>query len=73
MTMKSQESSQSVNDNNSPNDGADKDVVIAVMGITGAGKSYFIRQITGNDEVTVGVSQVSCKSTTLLQSRKQLD
>jgi GTP-binding protein EngB required for normal cell division len=30
------------------------EVVVAVMGVTGAGKSSFIRRITANDEVVVG-------------------
>lgn len=31
-----------------------QDVVVAVMGVTGAGKSSFIRRITGDDRVEVG-------------------
>lgn len=30
------------------------EIVVAVMGVTGAGKSSFIRRLTGNDEVVVG-------------------
>jgi predicted GTPase len=29
-------------------------IIIAVMGVTGAGKSFFIRQLIANDEVKVG-------------------
>ncbi|KIM94588.1 hypothetical protein OIDMADRAFT_79278, partial [Oidiodendron maius Zn] len=38
------------------------DVLIAVMGMTGTGKSSFIRQLTGSDEVKVGHSLRSCTS-----------
>lgn len=31
-----------------------RDVVIAVMGVTGAGKSSFIRRVTADDRVEVG-------------------
>ncbi|KAK5222752.1 hypothetical protein LTR72_005589 [Exophiala xenobiotica] len=31
-----------------------RDIVVAVMGATGAGKSTFIRRVTGNDTVVVG-------------------
>jgi hypothetical protein len=30
------------------------EVVVAVMGVTGAGKSSFIRRVTGNDGVLIG-------------------
>ena len=30
------------------------DVVVAVMGVTGTGKSTFIRLVTGNDKIKVG-------------------
>ena len=30
------------------------EVVVAVMGVTGAGKSSFIRRVTGNDNVLIG-------------------
>lgn len=33
---------------------ATPEVVIAVMGITGAGKSTFIKLVTGRDDVVVG-------------------
>jgi septin family protein len=36
-------------------------VVVAVMGVTGAGKSSFIRRVTGNDDVQVGHSLQSSK------------
>jgi GTP-binding protein EngB required for normal cell division len=37
-----------------------EDVVIAVMGVTGAGKSTFISQLT-KEEVVVGHSLSSCR------------
>jgi putative ribosome biogenesis GTPase RsgA len=41
------------------------DVVIAVMGMTGAGKSSFIRRMTGNKSIKVGETLQSGKHTTL--------
>jgi len=38
------------------------EVVIAVMGITGAGKSYFIREVSGIENVVVGDDLESCTS-----------
>lgn len=35
-------------------EGTSEEVVIAVMGVTGSGKSTFIRAMTGNDSVHVG-------------------
>ena len=35
-------------------------VVIAIMGMTGSGKSTFIRLATGRDDVRVGESLASC-------------
>jgi Fe-S cluster assembly ATPase SufC len=65
MTLKKQESDVPSNDNNGPNEDGEKEAVIAVMGITGAGKSYFIQKMTGDQDVVVGDSQMSCKLTTL--------
>lgn len=39
-----------------------KEIVIAVMGVTGAGKSYFIRKVTGREDIDVGDGLESCKS-----------
>lgn len=39
--------------------------VIIVLGPTGAGKSYFINKATGNDDVVVGHSLMSGKSSTM--------
>lgn len=36
-------------------------MVIAVMGVTGAGKSTFVRAASGNDEVVVGHSLEACE------------
>ena len=38
-----------------------QDLIIAVMGITGSGKSTFISRLVGGDEVVVGHSLTSCK------------
>jgi putative ribosome biogenesis GTPase RsgA len=35
------------------------DVVVAVMGVTGVGKSTFIKTITGRDDIAVGHSLIS--------------
>jgi len=35
-------------------------VVIAVMGVTGSGKSTFIQKVTGSESVVVGSNLVSC-------------
>jgi hypothetical protein len=37
-----------------------KEIIIALMGVTGAGKSYFIREVSGNSEVVVGRNLYSC-------------
>lgn len=42
------------------NERGEREVVIAVMGITGAGKSYLIQQITGQP-VVVGEGLEGCK------------
>src|SRR5690349_1484973 len=39
----------------------EKSILIAVMGMTGAGKTYFIKQITGLKEMEVGHRLESCK------------
>ena len=36
--------------------------MIVVMGVTGAGKSYFINQLAGRDMVKEGATLDSCKS-----------
>ncbi|KAG0641238.1 P-loop containing nucleoside triphosphate hydrolase protein [Tuber brumale] len=36
------------------------EVIIALMGVTGAGKSYFIREVSGNSEVVVSGDLHSC-------------
>ena len=36
-------------------------LVIAVMGVTGSGKSNFIRVVSGRDDVEVGDTLRSCK------------
>jgi ABC-type hemin transport system ATPase subunit len=41
------------------------DIIIAVMGMTGAGKSTFIRRITGDQSIKVGHKLSSGKSNTL--------
>jgi ABC-type lipoprotein export system ATPase subunit len=38
----------------SQNASVESEIIIAVMGQTGSGKSRFIKQITGSDEITVG-------------------
>jgi serine/threonine protein kinase len=48
-------------DENGLNEQGEREVVIAVMGVTGAGKSYLIRQVTGQD-VVVGDGIAACKS-----------
>jgi hypothetical protein len=40
----------------------EKDIVIAVMGVTGAGKSTFIKTVSGRDDVIVGDSLSSGSS-----------
>ncbi|PWW78611.1 hypothetical protein C7212DRAFT_21302, partial [Tuber magnatum] len=37
-----------------------EEILIAVMGVTGAGKSYFIREVTGNSDVKVSSGLHSC-------------
>ncbi|KAG0134446.1 P-loop containing nucleoside triphosphate hydrolase protein, partial [Tuber indicum] len=46
----------------SPNVAAGKEILIAVMGVTGAGKSYFIREVSGNSGVKVSGGLHSCTS-----------
>jgi len=45
----------------STNFAEDKDIVIAVMGATGAGKSSFIKTVSGRNDVIVGDSLSSGK------------
>jgi predicted GTPase len=40
--------------------------MILVMGVTGAGKSYFINQLAGSKVVEEGDSLDSCKSSSIL-------
>jgi Fe-S cluster assembly ATPase SufC len=47
-------------DDDGLNERGEREVVIAVMGITGAGKSYLINQITGQP-VVVGDGLEGCK------------
>jgi putative ribosome biogenesis GTPase RsgA len=35
------------------------DVVIALMGVTGAGKSSFISRVTGRDDIKIGYTLTS--------------
>lgn len=35
------------------------DIIVAVMGVTGVGKSTFIKTVTGNEDVVVGHSLAS--------------
>jgi ABC-type transport system involved in cytochrome bd biosynthesis fused ATPase/permease subunit len=44
-------------------------ILIAVMGCTGAGKSSFVRLVTGNNEVKVGHHLTSSKSLKLPNDR----
>ena len=39
-----------------------REVIVAVMGVTGAGKSSFIRRLAANDDVQVGHSLQSSKT-----------
>ena len=41
------------------NSDGEKEIVLAVMGVTGAGKSYFIKQLTGQD-VELGHGLEAC-------------
>ena len=41
-------------------DVAEHVVLIAVMGVTGSGKSTFIKQVTGSKDVVVGNDLTSC-------------
>ena len=38
-------------------------IVIGIMGVTGSGKSTFVRVASGNEDVTVGHSLEACKHT----------
>jgi hypothetical protein len=40
----------------------DGEILIAVMGVTGSGKSYFCRSATGNDDIVVGDGVQSCNA-----------
>jgi hypothetical protein len=40
----------------------DGEILIAVMGVTGSGKSYFCRSATGNDDIEVGDGLESCNA-----------
>jgi predicted GTPase len=46
-----------------------QDVVVAVMGVTGAGKSSFIRRITEDDRVEVGAG---LQSSSFLESHTEV-
>jgi putative ribosome biogenesis GTPase RsgA len=37
-------------------------ILIAVLGVTGAGKSTFINRARGDDEMKVGHGMLSCKN-----------
>lgn len=41
--------------------GAENVSLIAVMGVTGSGKSTFIKHVTGSDKVIVGSDLTSCR------------
>jgi ABC-type sugar transport system ATPase subunit len=45
------------------------DVVIALMGVTGAGKSTFIKTITGYEDIQIGHNLTSGEFRALEQSR----
>lgn len=49
----------------SPNDDISQAKIIAVMGMTGSGKSTFIQKLTGTTEVTVGDGLHSCELVSL--------
>jgi len=38
-----------------------RSILIAVMGMTGAGKTYFIKHVTGLEEMEIGHGLKSCK------------
>ena len=40
-------------------------VLIAVMGVTGSGKSTFVKQVTGSEKFVIGNELTSCTLTTL--------
>jgi ABC-type lipoprotein export system ATPase subunit len=42
--------------------GGDREILIAVMGVTGSGKSYFCRAATGDDDIEVGDGLESCNA-----------
>jgi predicted GTPase len=44
-------------------DSPSQPLYIAVMGVTGAGKSHLIKRMTKNNDVVVSDSQLSCKYT----------
>lgn len=55
----------SFQEDDSDTEGEQEDsIVIAVMGVTGAGKSTFIKTVSGRNDVVVGDSLCSGKSTT---------
>ena len=41
-------------------DVAERVVLIAVMGVTGSGKSTFVKKVTGSEDVVVGNDLTSC-------------
>lgn len=45
-----------------------KKIFIAVMGVTGAGKSTFIKTASGLDDVLVGHELTSCKASVIVVS-----
>ena len=42
----------------------DQDVAIAFMGVTGSGKSSFIKAMTRRDDIVIGHALESCKNLT---------
>lgn len=47
-----------------PSEHSDPPIFIGVMGLTGTGKSAFIRTLTGDEEIKVGHGLTSCKKNT---------
>ncbi|PWW79643.1 hypothetical protein C7212DRAFT_275951 [Tuber magnatum] len=43
-----------------PKDGVEQEIIIAVMGVTGTGKSYFIKEVSGISDVVVSNGLHSC-------------
>jgi signal recognition particle receptor subunit beta len=52
---------QPIVDSGGRNAEGELEVFIAIMGITGAGKSHFIREMSKDPNVKVSSSQFSCK------------